>query len=74
MWMKSSRVVRASESQCRSRNCLGSIPASSDTEKSEGRQMKAVLNIVHKKILKNPYFKECKVRKIARHLRIVSTR
>jgi hypothetical protein len=32
--MRSSRVVKASDSQCQS---LGSIPASSDTVESEGR-------------------------------------
>jgi hypothetical protein len=41
MWMRSSRVVGASDSQCRSRNCpMGSIPGSSDRAESEGRQMK----------------------------------
>ena len=35
-----SRVVRASDSQCRSRNCPGFYPASFDTVESEGRQMK----------------------------------
>ncbi len=36
-----SRVVRASDSQCLSRNSpLSSIPASTDTAESEGRQMK----------------------------------
>jgi hypothetical protein len=34
-WMRSSRMVRASDSQC-----LGSNPASSDTVEYEGRQMK----------------------------------
>ena len=36
VWMRSSRVVRASDSQCRSRNS----PASSNTVESERRQMK----------------------------------
>ncbi len=40
VWMWSSRVVRASDNQCRSHTCPGSIPASSDTVESEGRQMK----------------------------------
>jgi len=42
-WMRSSGVVRVSDSQCRGRNCPGfdpSIPASSDTVQSEWRQMK----------------------------------
>ncbi len=40
--MRTSRVVRATDCQCRSRNAtfLGSIPASSDTVEPEGRQMK----------------------------------
>jgi hypothetical protein len=42
-WMRSSLGVRASDCQCQRRNgptVLGSIPASSDTVESEGRQMK----------------------------------
>ncbi len=39
-WMRSRWVIRASDCQCRSRNSLGSITASSDTAESEGRQMK----------------------------------
>jgi hypothetical protein len=41
LWVRSSWVVRVSDSQCRlSGSVLGSIPASSDTVESEGRQMK----------------------------------
>jgi hypothetical protein len=41
LWMRSSQKVRASDLRCRRRNIvLGSIPASSDTLESEGRQMK----------------------------------
>ncbi len=47
-WMRSSRIcgwssrvqVRASDCQCQIATVLGSIPASSDTVKSEGRQIK----------------------------------
>ncbi len=49
LWMRSSRVVRASDSQCRSWTVLASIPASSDTVESGGAADEAVLNIVHKK-------------------------
>jgi len=52
VWMRSSQVVRASGCQCKSRNSLGSIPASSDTVESD----EAVLNIVHKN-KKNPPLK-----------------
>ncbi len=46
--MRSSQVVRASDSQCRSRNCPGFDPSILDTVESEGRQTdEAVLNIVH---------------------------
>ena len=38
-WMRSSRVVRASDSQCRSCKCPGFDP-NPDTAESEGRQMK----------------------------------
>jgi hypothetical protein len=44
-WLRAIRVVRASDSQCCSRKLtvLGSIPASSDTVESEGRQMQLCL-------------------------------
>jgi hypothetical protein len=41
VWMRSSRVVRESDCQCRNRNSpAGSILASSDTLESEWRQIK----------------------------------
>jgi hypothetical protein len=42
VWMRSSQLVRASNSQCKKRrnSPACSIPASSDTVESEGRQMK----------------------------------
>ncbi len=41
LWMRSSRVVRSSDSQCRSRNCPGFDPSIiPDKVESEGRQMK----------------------------------
>jgi hypothetical protein len=48
--MRSSRVVRASDSQCRSRNCSGFNPS---IFRHSGAADKTVLNIVHKK-RKNP--------------------
>ncbi len=50
-WMSFSRMVRAPDYQCHSRNSRsqGSIPASSDTVEFEGRQ-KTMLNKVHKNI------------------------
>jgi hypothetical protein len=53
-WMRSSRVVRASDIQCRSRNCPGFDPSilRSDTVESEGRQMKQYLISDKKKNLK----------------------
>jgi hypothetical protein len=39
-WMRSSRVVRASEANAVVATVLGSISASSDTVESKGRQMK----------------------------------
>jgi hypothetical protein len=49
--MRSSGVVRASDCQCESRKVLGSIQASSDTVKSEWRQMMQCC-IKYTKILK----------------------
>ncbi len=40
LWMRSSRVVRASDSQCRSRNCPWFDPSILRHSESEGRQMK----------------------------------
>jgi hypothetical protein len=37
---------------------MGSIPAPSHTVESEGREMRAVLNNVHKKIQKPPFKKK----------------
>ncbi len=48
-WMKSSRVVRASDSQCRSRNCSGFDPSILRHSGIRGAVDEAVLNIVHKK-------------------------
>jgi hypothetical protein len=56
MWMRSSRVVRASDSQCRSRNCLGFDPSILRHSGIWGAANEAVLNIVNKKIPKNPNF------------------
>jgi hypothetical protein len=52
MWMRSSRMVRASGCQCQSRNSPGFDPASSGTVECEGAADEAVLNNVHKN--KNP--------------------
>ncbi len=52
VWMRSSRVVRASDSQCRSRNCPGFYPSILRHSGIWGAADEAVLNIVHKK--KNP--------------------
>jgi hypothetical protein len=54
--MRSSRVVRASDSQCRSRNCLGFDHSILRHSGICGPVDEAVLNIVHKKkkIPKNP--------------------
>ncbi len=49
MWMKSSRVVRASDSQCRSRNCPGFDPSILRHSGIWGAADEAVLNIVRKK-------------------------
>jgi hypothetical protein len=51
LWMRSSRMVRASGCQCQSSNCLGfndSIPASSETVKTEGRQIKQYITVLTK--------------------------
>jgi hypothetical protein len=45
MWMRSSQVVRASGCNSEIATVLGSIPASSDTVESEGRQMKQCLHL-----------------------------
>ncbi len=50
--MRSSQVVRASDSQCRSRNCPGFDPSILRHSGIWGAKDEAVLNIVHKK--KNP--------------------
>ncbi len=56
--MRSSRVVGASDCQCRSRNSLlGSIPASSDTVESKGRQKKQRWIKYIQKSEKNPVWK-----------------
>jgi hypothetical protein len=52
-WMRSSRVVRASDSQCRSRNCPGFDPSILRHSESEGRHMKQSY-IKNKKIKKSP--------------------
>ncbi len=44
--MRFSRVVRASDSQCKVATVLGLIPASSDTVESEGASDEALLNKV----------------------------
>ncbi len=54
--MRSSQVVKASDSQCQSATLLGSIPASSDTVESEGRQMKQLIKYYETK--KNSILKE----------------
>ncbi len=57
MWMRSRRVVRASGCQCESRISPGSIPASSDTVESEGRQMKQCWITYIKEKTKSPFQK-----------------
>jgi hypothetical protein len=47
--MRSSRVVRASDSQCRCRNCPGFDPSILRRSGISGAEDEAVLNIVHKK-------------------------
>ncbi len=54
--MRSSRVVRASDCQCQSRNSLWFDSASSDTEESEGQQMKQCWIKYIKQIQKIPTF------------------
>ncbi len=46
-WLRSSRVVRASDCQSKVVTVLDSIPASSDTMKSEGRQMKQCWKVLY---------------------------
>ncbi len=58
-WMSSSRVVRASDSKCCSRNCPGFDPSVLRNTGIRGAADEAVLNIVHKKI-KNPKQSPCK--------------
>jgi len=53
--MRPSRVVKESDSQCRSRNCPGSDPSILRHSGIWGAADEAVLNIVHEK-KKNPYF------------------
>jgi hypothetical protein len=56
--MRSSRVVRASDSQCRSRNCPGFDPSILRHSGIIGAADEAVLNIVQKnKKVKKPPFK-----------------
>ncbi len=61
-WMRSSLVVRASGCQCQNRNStvLDSIPTSSDTVESEGRQIKQcwIQYIEEKKSKKIPLLKK----------------
>jgi hypothetical protein len=49
--MRSSRAVRASDSQCRSRNCPGFDPSILRHSGIRGAADEAVLNIAHKKEL-----------------------
>ncbi len=53
-WMRSSRVVRAFDSQCCSRNCPGFDPSILRHSGIWGAADEAVLSIVHKKIQKTP--------------------
>ncbi len=48
-WMRSGRVVRASDSQCRSRNCPGFDPSILRHSGIWGAADESALNIVHKK-------------------------
>ncbi len=50
LWMRSNRVVRASDSQCRSRNCPVFDPSILRHSGIGGVADETVLNIVHKKI------------------------
>ncbi len=62
--MRSSRVVRASENQCRSRNCPGFDPSILRHSGIWGAEDEAVLYIVHKKReknLKNTHLKKKKI-------------
>ncbi len=64
-WMRSSLVIRASTANAEVATVLGSIRASSDTVKSEGRQMKQCwIQFIEKKnkkipLLKNSYNYSC---------------
>ncbi len=60
VWMRSNRVVRASGSQCRSRNCSGFDPSILPRHTGIwGAADEVVLNIVHKekKSIKVPFYK-----------------
>jgi hypothetical protein len=63
VWMRSSRVVGASDSQCRSRNCPGFDPRILRHSENWGVADEAVLNIVYKKkkSIKIPFIKNISV-------------
>ncbi len=54
IWMRSCRVVRASDSQCRSRNCPGFDPSILRHSGIWGAADEAVWNIVHKQERNDP--------------------
>jgi hypothetical protein len=56
-WMRFSRVVRASDSQCRSRNCTGFDPSILRHSGIWGAADETVLNTVHKKNQTNSLLK-----------------
>ncbi len=72
LWIKSSRVVRASDSQSRIvTTVLGSITASSDTVESEGRQTKQCwisYTLIKKKIKFSSYIGKFRVEQLQSHI------
>ncbi len=58
VWMRSSLVVRASDSQCRSHNCPGFDPSFLRHSEIWGVADEAMLNIVHKKKKNKKPFKK----------------